>query len=731
MQIRHMTATFGKLCGAELTLSPGLNLIYAPNESGKSTWSHFMRTMLYGLSTRDRGPLADKNRFAPWNGAAMQGRMDVLGESAYVITRTTRRANAPMAEFCCTYDGTADNVDGITGQNLGEILLGVPREVFERSAFIGQSALAVDQDAELERRIAALITTGEEDISFSESYDRLKKQQNRRRHNKTGMIPELEREIATLQASLDMQDSLTQQAAAAQSQLQEAQRQLAQLQDQEKLWQKIEQQEKLRRYEEARAQADSAAQKAEWLAETAGLIPQSEALQRMEGQCAAIESGVSRLSMAQAVCSEKKAAYDEAMENWQRHSLYPAKEAELQTRLESMQEKPLPGGKNPFAGLGCIAVAMLAVAIAGIIGSKLWLSIPAIVLFFAAVGMMAYYIVRRKKVSNANSVIAAQRRALEEQLADYLPLQKAAEDAAALYENARLRFESQQQQQQEALLALSVQLQPYQSDVTDLSGAKMALSHLRQQSDAIDAARRAAREALLRCEVLQEQLPSGDPTDFARPLPQPSIRKELIAQLLPQTLAAVQSTRSRVDTLTGQLRALGDGDVLRSQLVQKSEQLAAAQREYDSISIAMEALAQANTTLQNRFSPALGARAAEIFSEITAGRYRKVLLSRDFSLSAEETDGLAMRSVHLLSRGTADQLYLAVRLAICDMVLPADKSVPLILDDALLSFDDERLHAALDYLLKESQTRQILLFSCQKREQDYLRGQHGVTEIIL
>ena len=67
------------------------------------------------------------------------------------------------------------------------------------------------------------------------------------------------------------------------------------------------------------------------------------------------------------------------------------------------------------------------------------------------------------------------------------------------------------------------------------------------------------------------------------------------------------------------------------------------------------------------------------------------------------------------------------RLAICDMVLPADKRVPLILDDALVTFDDERLHAALDYLLEESQRRQILLFTCQKREMDYLQGKENVT----
>ena len=145
----------------------------------------------------------------------------------------------------------------------------------------------------------------------------------------------------------------------------------------------------------------------------------------------------------------------------------------------------------------------------------------------------------------------------------------------------------------------------------------------------------------------------------------------------------------------------------------------------------MTALEQANTILQNRFSPALGARTAEIFSALTGGRYDKVLLSRDLSLSAEPVGDPMSRSIQLLSQGTADQLYLAVRLAICDMVLPAEKRVPLVLDDALVTFDDDRLRAALDYLLSESENRQILLFTCQTRERDYLRGRENVSILSL
>ena len=65
MKIKTMTASFGRLERATLTLDEGLNVIQAQNESGKSTWAGFLKAMLYGIDTRDRdkkGHLADKNR---------------------------------------------------------------------------------------------------------------------------------------------------------------------------------------------------------------------------------------------------------------------------------------------------------------------------------------------------------------------------------------------------------------------------------------------------------------------------------------------------------------------------------------------------------------------------------------------------------------------------------------------------------------------------------------------
>ena len=62
--------------------------------------------------------------------------------------------------------------------------------------------------------------------------------------------------------------------------------------------------------------------------------------------------------------------------------------------------------------------------------------------------------------------------------------------------------------------------------------------------------------------------------------------------------------------------------------------------------------------------------------------------------------------------------YLSVRLAVCRLLLPED--APLLLDDALVMFDDDRLRLALRLLQREAENRQILLFTCQHREQKAL-----------
>ena len=102
------------------------------------------------------------------------------------------------------------------------------------------------------------------------------------------------------------------------------------------------------------------------------------------------------------------------------------------------------------------------------------------------------------------------------------------------------------------------------------------------------------------------------------------------------------------------------------------------------------------------------------------------LLDRTFRMATDSPGDTVYRDAQFLSAGAADQLYLAVRLAICDLVLPSDTCPPIVLDDALANYDDERCAAALRLLRREAEHRQILLFTCHSREAEFFRNDPAV-----
>lgn len=725
MHILEMQAAYGRLRGDSLRLEPGLNLIYAPNESGKSTWCSFIRTMLYGLPTRQSGPLADKNRFAPWTGEAMQGRMDLETDGRrWTVLRDTRRASAPMQNFACTYTGTAQPVPEVNGQNLGETLLGVPREVFQRSAFIGQSGLAVSQDPELERRIAALLSTGQEDVSYSESYDRLKKQLNRRRHNKTGLIPQLEQEQARLDDALRRQAELSAQLENAREQQCTAQTRVEELEQRRAQWEALEKQEALRQWREAQEDLARRSQQLTALQQLDGNLPDRDTLARMQAQLELLEQAGGTLTQARRIAQQRQTEAREAQEAWSAHPLYPNNENQLRQQAEAMTAPAGPGKALPIAAgvLLCAAATALALLPAP---AKLIAAIGAA----AAVGLFLYYMASRRRAAAAAQTVQTRKTALQRQTEEYLRLREDALQAEDAARTAAASAEGLTQQLQGQLVTLLAQVQPFWPEANGADGVRVALTAALRRREALDGAALQVQQAQIRCDAMSRHLPQPPLPDPEETLPRPVLSREQIDAALPQVRNQLREARSRVDSLTGQLRTMDSPESLQAQRDQCTRRLEALQAEYDAIALAMEALTQANTVLQTRFSPALGAETARIFSALTAGRYDKVLLDRNLSLSAQPAGDAMPRALSLLSQGAGDQLYLAVRLAICRMVLPRDKAAPLILDDALANFDDQRLAAALDWLLDESRTRQILLFTCHRREGDYLRDRAHVISL--
>lgn len=673
MQLLHANATYGKLNQAQLDLQPGLNVICAPNEGGKSTWSRFLLTMFYGLNTRQRGDLADKNRFQPWNGAPMQGRLELsAGEKLLVLSRRTQRADAPMGVFSCTYAGTDTPVPDLDAAHCGETLLGVPQSVYQRCAFIPSGSMAINADADLERRINALISTGEEKVSFLQAENRLKKQLHQRKYNRTGAIPQLEAEIGELMAARAEVKSLAEQETFLHSQLLQAQQ---------------EQKERLLiRQREIQRQAE---EKQQLLLQ----LPDSATLQNINEQLGAVRSLAEQAQQAEDAAEQQDAAIQAQLQELNRNPLHPMTKSELETQLQI--QPPAPPQVAQL--LICLSLSLCS-------GGFLWYELdrPQILRLCIAcaataltAGSFLWLLVKRLRLQQQRRRELKRQEELRKLAESYLPLLEEVERQRSLLQQQRQAAADSGARVRSTLVQLLGQMRQWAPEARSAADIRRFVQQTTQRREDLAQEIRQAQSG-----VLQVQPVDAD-GNCAR---------------LQQQIAQIQ----------GRLAAIGQPDDLERQLRSMQEQLAQLQGEYDALAMALGSLRTANVALQNRFSPELGRRAAEIFADMTGSDWSSILLDREFHLSAETDSDPTRRNVQLLSTGTADQLYLAVRLAICEMILPPEQNPPLILDDALLTFDDMRLGKTLDYLTRLGEKRQILLFTCQGREAAYLSGRAGV-----
>lgn len=703
MRINRLAATFGRLERESLELAPGLNIIEAPN-GAESIWPAFLQVMLYGPNAWDRSPNADKRRSLPWSGSAVEGALELtVPQGDVTIFRRTVRSGAPMGAFSAVYTGTSDPAAWLTAAGCGETLLGVPQDVFQRAAYIRQPDIAAGEGKELERRIASLVTTGQEDASFTGAAERLRRQLNARRHNKSGLLPQMEEEIRGLRASLERLEELTQSAGQDREALEALGARLRETDHLLACHDAADQADILRNVESARLDVASAHDRVKTLESGARSLPTRLELEALQGRVDTLssinwtaEEARSRLDVA----AHDLRAAEEALEAHPCAGMTPAEAAEV-----PVDARPRPA--MPRWALPLAVLAGLLLAASGWF-TKLWLVSVGGGLGLFGVLLTAFQWRLRKARAGWEAERAGLLRQRDEAAAEYVPLYEAAEKARANYLNAQGAWEAVSLSARASLDTVLNQLRSFRPMVRDLNEAVRALDLAFEMRGELDLAVHQEEVLRHRWEALRDAAP---PIPSA-PAQRPDQTREQLRLRRAELLEEDEAVRRRMHATLGRIQALGDPQELSLQLQALEERRDQLQKEYDAAALALEALFTANAALEARFSPALGECAADIFTKLTGGKYNKVAPDRGMTPSAQE----AARP----SQGTAGQLYLAVRLALCRMVLPEENAVPLLLDGALVNFDDQRMAAALDYFLELSAHRQILLFTCQKREADYL-----------
>ena len=619
MKILSMTATFGKLDGETIELRPDLDIHSAPNEWGKSTWCAFLSAMLYGIDTRERTTkeqLADKERYLPWTGKPMSGTMRILWKDRDITIQRRARGRVPMGDFMAWETETGVAVRELTGENCGQMLLGVEKSVFLRTGFLRFSDLPVRQDEELRRRLNSLVTTGDETGDGELLGQKLQELRNRCRHNQTGLIPQCRAELREVQEQLwecqrfqSQQDALTELVRGLEGELHA-----------------LENHRQWLDYADAQTHRESIG-KAEQTARAADRL------------VAALEEKYARIPDKQEL------------------------EAKLELDRERLDYLRLDLEEKPSSSLPIIFTALLA----------------AVLLIFAVLmadrGLLLPCVVAGIALLIACGSLASRRR--QERI---------------WYNIEQTRRQNKTQELEKSISARENQLGTY----GDLQAARENAEAARQQMKALKSV----------------PLPEEEP-EMADGL---TLTREQTLQAIGDVTGRLARLRLQLGQCRGRMEHLPEPELLQRRLNQTRRRLSELELTQQAIDCALDALETAKTELQRRFAPRIAQRAGYFLGRLTGGVYDRIQIGEDLSVQAARTDETTLRSPQWRSEGTGDQMYLALRLAVWEVLAP---ECPIILDDALIRFDQKRMERALELLKELSEKRQILLFSCQEREKEY------------
>jgi len=173
------------------------------------------------------------------------------------------------------------------------------------------------------------------------------------------------------------------------------------------------------------------------------------------------------------------------------------------------------------------------------------------------------------------------------------------------------------------------------------------------------------------------------------------------------------------------LKGIPDDEEIQS-VQEQIEELELKKRELEekgeALRIAIDVMTEASIDLQRNFAPLLNSRMSDIISSITSGRYKEVRADDNLFLNTISPETLGVTSAALLSCGTVEQIYLALRIAMAELITNGEK-LPLIMDETFAFYDDARSMEAFRLLDKLSNDRQILLFTCKSREIEMAKEQ--------
>ncbi len=205
MQIKNVKINnYGKIKNKEILFSDNINVIYGENESGKSTLLHFIINSLYGISKNKKGKeYSDFEKYKPWSGDDFSGKItyELDNNKKYEIFRDFKKKNPKIFNENMEDISKEFSIDKTKGNEFFYEQTKVDEDLFLSTLVVNQQEVKLHKQEQnvLIQKIANLVGTGEDNVSYKRAMDRL----NRRQLDEVGTQKSREKPINLVQREIE------------------------------------------------------------------------------------------------------------------------------------------------------------------------------------------------------------------------------------------------------------------------------------------------------------------------------------------------------------------------------------------------------------------------------------------------------------------------------------------------------------------------------------------------
>lgn len=681
MKILRAQGHFGTMDGREICFADGLNVLCLPNEGGKTTLCDFIRVMLYGLNTSKRDgkqQLSDKTKYRPADGCPMSGILELEWKQRRIILSRQTGKGGPMQEFSARYADTGEEVRDLTSKDCGETLTGVGEEAFRSSALIDGMNQAVSAE-ELSERILALSTTGDGAMMYSRAIGQLDKWKAQLRGGTHGRLGQVEAEQDTVAQNRIHYEELEREIAGYTAQLTQAEQQAAQKeQEHQKIYEQF-----MLLFAGKREAAEREERRArEAAADTKSRLPDLKALKTAEKAAQEYKK----------VLKEAQEVRADAEDITRNYVSYRQQLDEKEREFDENDGAPADIHIHPWglaAAVACVVLAALSFlgvfpigGTAGRLVSYLFCALAVAFLIFA-------YFHSTQSISEATTDFVEERQKLDKRLARAKTHTQETED--------ELRRAEEKMMSLAQSLSLSMQTpEEVCRQIDDLVMLREEYFNRKQRHEELS-------EQYL--DILEMTGPNGEE------------RRRLNAaeEEMQQAQKKRDELRQSIAVCRGRCEEIGSKESLDKRWQELKDERTNILWNLDAIAQARQALVRVNAELTGRMAPQINQLAQKYLQILTANKYTALQMYTNFEAVCRAENSAVEMDRLRLSTGTRDQLYFALRLAACMVLLDTKfETVPLILDDPFLTYDDERTASAMALLRELAYDRQIILVTCHK-----------------